>query len=400
MVAMKNAAKFMARHLPHFSLAIFILTVTAGTFNGGVWAALGIGFALVMFICVWWIEKRISRPDQQLLLLILLMLAICAALNLQSSQPKMSWSKWEELITIFLPLSLLTAPLIQKHARSPRLFALLPWLTMVSVVAFGFELALNEPLFIFLNGKAGALTRYNRGFSYLVILAFPLMAGLMISKRRWMIVPFLLMLFFPASLTESRAAKLALVLGLLTVLAARFLPLLTRRLLFAVPILSIGWPFAVQKIFLEHRAFVEHLPHSWEDRVEIWDYMSYRIFDRPWLGWGLGSSPMLSFKEPNGALYHVRLTDNAPHAHNALLQLWVELGLPGLILGITFALLVLHRISRLKPALIPFAAGAWVAAFCLAMIAYDVWSDSLWAAFALTGFAFALLQKQAGVQQS
>ncbi len=84
-----------------------------------------------------------------------------------------------------------------------------------------------------------------------------------------------------------------------------------------------------------------------------------------------------------------------PHPHNAIIQLWVELGIPGLILGIALAFLLLLAACRLRPALVPFALGAWVAGFCLAMIAYDFWSDlSLWAAFALSGFAFALLQKK------
>jgi hypothetical protein len=67
--------------------------------------------------------------------------------------------------------------------------------------------------------------------------------------------------------------------------------------------------------------------------------------------------------------------------------------LPGLALGILFALLVLQWIGRLKSEIVPFALGAWITAFCLSMIAYDFWTDSLWAASALTGFAFALLQR-------
>ena len=167
----------------------------------------------------------------------------------------------------------------------------------------------------------------------------------------------------------------------------------------AVPFLLAAWPFAAQKLFLSRPDLIDRLPHSWQDRVEIWDYMSYRIFDRPILGWGLGSSPMLPWAEPNGALYHVRLVQ-APHPHNAILQLWVELGLPGLALGILFALLVLHRAGRFDPKIMPFVLGAWTAALTLSLIAYNLWTDSFWAAFALTGFAFALLRKQSGVGDS
>ena len=72
---------------------------------------------------------------------------------------------------------------------------------MAAAVAFSLELSLNEPLFIFLNGKSAALTRYNRGFSYLVILAFPIMAVMAAGKRRWLLLPFILILFIPAGLT-------------------------------------------------------------------------------------------------------------------------------------------------------------------------------------------------------
>jgi O-antigen ligase len=121
--------------------------------------------------------------------------------------------------------------------------------------------------------------------------------------------------------------------------------------------------------------------------------MSFRIIEHPWLGWGLGSSSSLPFKEPHGALY--MFTDKpAAHPHNVMTQLWAELGLPGLAIGLAFAFLMLRKISRLDPRLAPFALGAWVACFCLSLTAYDFWTDSLFAAFALTGLAFAILQKQ------
>ncbi len=137
------------------------------------------------------------------------------------------------------------------------------------------------------------------------------MAALWNSKKRWLIIPFILILFIPAGLTESRAAKLALVAGLATVLAAHFLPHITRRLLAIMPLAAIGWPFAAQKLFLTHRDWVEHLPRSWEDRVEIWDYMSYRILDKPWLGWGLGTSPKLPLS-PNLMARFINASCSAP----------------------------------------------------------------------------------------
>ncbi len=194
-------------------------------------------------------------------------------------------------------------------------------------------------------------------------------------------------------MTESRAAKLALIIGLAVAALAYYAPCVTRRVLTAVPFVVVGWPFAVQTFFLRHADWLRHFPDSWRARIEIWDYLSYRIMERPFFGWGLGTSHTLDFHNPHGAAY-VFTTFPAAHPHNALVQLWVEMGLPGVALGIAFTLLTLRKAYRLDPKLVPFALGAWAAGMCLAFVAYSLWTDSLFAAFALTGFAFALLERR------
>jgi O-antigen ligase len=389
----KTGTNFLIRRLPDFCLILYLLAATFGAFTGGLWASLGIGLALGAFAAVWRIEGRVPLPETEILVFVLFVLWAFAILNFQSSQPALSWRAWGQLASIFLPLSLLASPAIQRHTASVRLFNLLPITLALGALVLGVELVLQGPLLQSVRGPEAGLFQYNRGFSYLVILAFPAMAGLWMTKRRLAIIPLALILLVPASLTESRAAKLALVVGLLTVPAVYLLPALTRRVLAVVPFLAVGWPFAAQKLFFAHHDWIEKLPPSWQDRMEIWDYMSYRILERPLLGWGLGSSATLSFVTPHSALYRYEQVA-ASHPHNAMIQVWVELGLPGLVCGIAFALLMLRRIGRLPPPIAAFATGAWVAAFCLAMIAYNLWSDSFWAAMALTGFAFALLQKQ------
>jgi len=390
---MKPSANFLIQRLPGFCLFIFVAAATIGVFTGGIWATLGLGGAIVMFAAIWRIEGRAPLPTSEVLIFVLSALWVFAILNFQSSQTSLSWAMWEQLATIFLPLCVYANASIQKRAASPRLFKVLPVAAAIGALALGVELSLHGPLLKLVRGPAAGLFQYNRGFSYLVVLGFPIMAGLWVTKRRWLILLFILILLLPASLTESRAAKLAVVLGLLTALAAHLLPLMTRRSLMALSIVAIGWPFAVQQLFLHHHKWIESLPSSWQDRMELWDYMSYRILERPIFGWGLGSSPTLPLAEPHGSLYRYELV-SAPHPHNAIIQLWVELGLPGLAFGLIFAFFMLNRAGRLPHSLMPFAMGAWMAAFCLAMISYNFWTDSLWSALALTAFAFALLQRQ------
>lgn len=64
-------------------------------------------------------------------------------------------------------------------------------------------------------------------------------------------------------------------------------------------------------------------------RYRIWRFAADRAAERPFLGWGFNVSRSL----PGG---HVQLAAGAEllplHPHNAVLQIWLELGVPGLLL--------------------------------------------------------------------
>ncbi len=373
-----------------FILLLYVLAVTVGAFSGGFWASLGIGGALTLFLATGYYDKRLPEPQRNITVFIFGLLIVCAFLNLYSTQMKVSWLLLLKLVTILVPLSLYSCPQILPRAMSPKLFIILPWAAVVGVLALSLELALKGPLQMVLQGHI-RLTEYNRGLSYIVVLTLPIIAGLWTLGRRWVILPFVLALLVATDLTDSRAAKLALLLALATMVVATYLPLFTRRLLALLPITFVLWPFVVREIFLNHRSWIERLPDSWQARMEIWDYMSYRILERPWLGWGLGSSRFLSFQVPHGSSYHF-VTMPASHPHNAIIQLWVELGLPGVALGIFFILWVLQLAVRLGPKMAPFALGTWTAGLCLSLVSYDLWTDSLLSAFALAAFLLMILQ--------
>ena len=430
-------ARFVAHSLSWLTVAVFASVASIGAFSGGMWGGVGIGFGLILFLGVAWLDQRWPRPSHELFGLAAATLTAAALLNLGSSSPSISWCDWARLATIFLPLVLLSSPELLSRAENRRLFTVMILAAFVGAIALGTELFLNAPVLHMTKGEQIGLTKYNRGISYLVVLALPVMASLWTRPltstghvfgnkddgrqmplpfaddgksfwRRWSLkklrarfpmermVPFFLFvlaMLYPASLTESRASKLAFVAATLTVVAAKLAPRFTSRALKSLVFILILWPFAATQGFEMFHGKLAKLPDSWRARVEIWDYMSHRIFEHPFLGWGLGTSKTLDFANPNGHLYTM-VTQNAPHPHNVVLQLWVELGLPGVALGIAFALATLHNASRLSKPLAPFAMGAWVAALCLALVAYNFWTDSMFATFALTGFAFVLLERQ------
>lgn len=78
--------------------------------------------------------------------------------------------------------------------------------------------------------------------------------------------------------------------------------------------------------------FKADLPPSWADRLRIWSFVAERMTEHPLRGAGLDASRAFP-----GVLLH---------PHNAPLQLWYELGVPGAVLGMLFWLWLWTRIAE------------------------------------------------------
>ena len=109
-------------------------------------------------------------------------------------------------------------------------------------------------------------------------------------------------------------------------------------------------------------------------RLMIWSFAGDRIAERPLAGWGLDSSRAI----PGGdePIYQGRVWLPL-HPHNAPVQLWLELGVPGAAL---FALLLAWLWLRIAaapwPRLFAAAAGAGLtSAVIAAMGAYGIWQE-------------------------
>lgn len=380
------------RLLPFLCILIYVLAVTVGAFTGGMWASLGIGGASLLFMGAWAVDGKLSLPPKNFAFFVLTVLWVFGAELPLSSHFDISLKFWLRLASIFLPLLLLTSRRVQDVAYSKAFIPVVAGAMALGAVALGAELASGGFLIHTLKKPGAFLTEYNRGMAHVVILAFPLFAGLWVSGRKKVAVALGLILLFPAGLTESRTAKLALIVGGVCTVAALYRPFLMRRALTVASIVLMGWPFYAQKVFLAAPEAVARLHDSWRHRMEIWDYLSYRIAERPIFGWGLGTTNTLDFAKPHGEMYRFAV-QAAPHAHNLVVQLWVETGLPGLVLGLAFLLLVLRRAWALHESLRPFALGGFAAAVTVCLFGFDFWTDALWSAFALAACVFGMLQQ-------
>jgi hypothetical protein len=372
-------------------LLFFMAVVTIGSFIGGLWAAVGITLAVLLFFGKWAQKKCVPDIPRRFGLLCVIVLGVFAAEIFGSSNVALSLKTYAHILSFFVPLFLLTVSDLQNI--SPKRFVfIIPAAACVGACALGFELESGGFLLHMVKKATRSLADYNRGIAHLAILAFPLFCGLWVTRQKQLGALFFVLLLFPACLTESHTAKLALLVGGASSLIAFSCPIFVRKGLAVTSALVLGWPFYVQSVFVTHYDLVQRLPDSWRHRMEIWDYLSYRITERPLLGWGLGTTHTLDFAEPHGGLYKFAI-EAAPHAHNFVVQLWVETGMLGLTCGFSFLLFVLLTIKRLHKDLQPFALGAFASALSVAMFGFDFWTDALWASFALSAFVFGMLQQ-------
>jgi O-antigen ligase len=134
-------------------------------------------------------------------------------------------------------------------------------------------------------------------------------------------------------------------------------------------------------------------------RLLIWDFVATRIAERPLLGWGMEASRAVPGRDARPAaetLGRFGLVDPAAsrwellplHPHNGALQLWLELGLPGALLGAAFALLLGAAAARAaRPAVATAALAAGAVTATLSFGAWQEWwvGAELMAAAALAG---------------
>ncbi|MGH6953639.1 MAG: O-antigen ligase family protein [Alphaproteobacteria bacterium] len=142
-------------------------------------------------------------------------------------------------------------------------------------------------------------------------------------------------------------------------------------------------------------AVLDPIDRSAAHRLYIWSFVTERIMERPWLGWGLGSSRIIPGAD---GLTPVGGTNVSLHPHSAPLQLWLELGVGGVLMLAALVVLVCRAISRLDDRFDRAAAAAMLSVgFVLGALAFGVWQGWWIGALGLlAAWLIALVARPAG----
>jgi O-antigen ligase len=173
------------------------------------------------------------------------------------------------------------------------------------------------------------------------------------------------------------AAKVVLVVGLVMgLLLYRARPLLAWVALVVSVVTIVTAPLTFARL--------ERLPGLGEaadsvkisagHRLLIWSFAGDRIAERPLTGWGLDSSRAIP-----GGDEPIRLGETwmPLHPHNAALQVWLELGVPGAALFAVMVAIAWGALARVEwPPLFAAAAGAGLAIALLGCFTtYGIWQE-------------------------
>jgi len=231
-------------------------------------------------------------------------------------------------------------------------------------------------------GAVNAATKYNRGLIGMVLISWPVMAGLdhMGYRSRALVLCCIVTLALMVGLSSTGLA--AMMMGVLFWLLAAWLPRAARWLAgIAVTVLALALPLLLRWLSDWREVLAPRIKPSGLHRLEIWDYMSARILERPWSGWGLGAAKAVPIRAEEMARY-VYVSPDGVYPHNQWIEAWLETGLPGVLAALALVWLALLRARG------PYAMAAIGAALTVSALNFEITTDSWWAALAATALLF------------
>lgn len=286
-------------------------------------------------------------------------LLLCALplIDLARAMPADTLRRWQMLF----PLATIIAglyPLIELHFDFPIQKAL--GMSPPENIIWGSSL--NKHVSIFIMMLAPALLICHRAGAHTISIVMMIMAVLMMTT------------------TESQAAQLALLVIPLAWCAAFILPGTGIPLAFITAgliLLLMPW---VSPIAFDMFAADMNKPGSLAEqasaskRLENWDFISRKIIENPWTGFGMDATRSINDFQSQKLYFE---TSTIMHPHNIALQLWIEFGILGVALVIGFFGFLLGRLLKLSRGerRIPFTAFCVVLSFL--MVSWSIWASWL-----------------------
>ncbi|HWE72321.1 MAG TPA: O-antigen ligase family protein [Stellaceae bacterium] len=247
----------------------------------------------------------------------------------------------------------------------------------------------NAPIMHWWHGSAPdrfeTLAHYDRGITVLVLLMAPVAIE---TAAAWLRAALIAAIVATAALMLSASALMAAVVALIVYAIARISPRFTAGALMAgIVVIGIAIPLATpsyERVQMLH-AEAPWIKWSGIHRLLIWRFAADHVAERPMLGWGMDASRAIpggktDFNDILPTLHYPSNAEALPlHPHDAAMQWQLELGVPGLALGLAIVVFVLYRIGWRD--VLPAHERAAALALCSSAIIVALLSFGIWQAW-------------------
>jgi len=333
-----------------------------------------------------WAFGRFPRPDPAVGWAVLALLVWAGAASFWSFDPGRAF-----VLTFRLAALLFAGLLLIEVARrvSPpaRAFAMRAFVAGVAVAGLIMLSEWASDLFLLRlvqgvpAGEVLPPEELNRQSINIVLALWPMLVWLCRDRRFPLAAAVAAPAVVAVCLLASLAAIVALGVGTLFFLLALSWPrvgraavlvTVTAAVLGSVPIARTMHDLEVQRIQGIDGSSAEH-------RIEIWRYVVGLIERRPLLGWGFDSSRHLQDHEETRFTGPERVIMSL-HPHNGPIQVWLELGIPGVVAAFVVSLLAVRRANRYDGISLAGAHGLFGATLLVACISFGIWQNQWLAA--------------------
>jgi len=236
---------------------------------------------------------------------------------------------------------------------------------------------------------------YSRGAAVSACAVLPIAVGLFRLAGSRLAVGFAGICGATVFVLDNEASKVAAVVGILVYVVVRWRGILFwPAILFPLALGIMSPAFFANGLDNGLLCTVFNVKPSAAHRLMIYEFSSRRIFEKPFLGWGMDASRSIPGGKDVARIFDCGYRDGPPrnqeggsllplHPHSASLQVWLELGAVGValftgLLGVLVPRLQRRYASADGRALI---AGLFTAIFLVYNIGFGLWQG--WLIFAL-----------------
>lgn len=310
---------------------------------------------------------------------------------LWSDRPDKSLDYWDD-VALIIGFIVLALEVSRRLLPGRMLERFVLWTLIALTLTAGFtalNLATKLPLHHLLQ-QMGVITdsvapdMLNRTLTFLVLTIWPFLGFLAVgaSHRRATVWCGALIAFAVSAvlLGESASALVAMVIGGCGAIGALAMPpTLLRWGLRAILLVTVlAGPWLLTHVLPHAPRVADAAPPSAQHRIEILALYAHPLSERPLTGWGLLSATTVpKTPVPPGGEDLYRYSDPLTmtvHPHNNFVQIWIDLGVPGILLVTALGWLAVGWIAR-QPSTAEraCATGACLSSLAVASTAYGVW---------------------------